>query len=155
MQNMRVLFLLLISSVCVAQENYQNLFTVVSKGTIEDVRTLLNSGVDVNVQDVSGATALFYAVSYGRLDCVKLLLEKGANPTLRDQDRCTPLLLAEFNADYYGNKAEAIDVLRSAASLFQVAEAKQLDCLEFYDRWTPEQVNLFYSAIALYNKNRR
>jgi hypothetical protein len=128
---------------------------VISNGAIEDVRALLDSGVDVNVQDVSGATALLYAVNYGRLDCVKLLLEKGANPKLSDQDRWTPLLLAEFNADYYGNKTEVVAVLESATSLFQVAETKQLDCLRCNDRWTPEQVNLFYSAIALYNKNRR
>jgi ankyrin repeat protein len=116
MQNIRVLFLLLISSICVAQQDCHNLCTAVSKGAVEDVRALLELGVDVNIQDASGATALMYAVNYGRLDCINLLIEKGANPKTRDQHRWTPLLLAEFNADHYGNKAEVLAILKAAST---------------------------------------
>lgn len=116
MKNMHGLFLLLISSVCMAQEDCKNLFTAASKGAVQDVRMLLESGVDANIQDASGATALMYAVNYGRLDCINLLIEKGANPKTRNQHRWTPLLLAEFNADHYGNKAEIVAILKEASA---------------------------------------
>jgi len=106
---------LLISSICVAQEDCQNLLKAASQGSIQDIQVLLDAGIDVNIQNEGGVTALLRAVEYGQLDCMKLLLEKGADHTIRDQHRWTPLLLAKFNADYYGNKAEVIDVLELAA----------------------------------------
>ena len=44
------------------------------------VRFLIESGVDVNAEDVQHKTALHYAVQENRLESAKLLLAAGADP---------------------------------------------------------------------------
>jgi len=55
---------------------------------LSEVRRLLESGVDPNIQDPSydeeAATPLLYASENGAYEVVKLLLESGANPNITD-----------------------------------------------------------------------
>ncbi len=65
---------------------------------LEIVKEFLDSGaVDVNVQDISGWTALMSASEYGHLEVVKELLRRGANVNAQSDFGFTPLILASEN----------------------------------------------------------
>ncbi|WP_087024074.1 ankyrin repeat domain-containing protein [Thaumasiovibrio subtropicus] len=52
---------------------------------------LIDSGLDVNLQDCYGATPLQYAVQNRHGECVRVLLENNANPNTLCEDGRTPL----------------------------------------------------------------
>ncbi|GMS79365.1 hypothetical protein PENTCL1PPCAC_1540, partial [Pristionchus entomophagus] len=56
-----------------------------------DCELLIDFGVDANVQDYFGNTALHYACRNGRRCLVKRLLEAGADPTFNNELGMTPL----------------------------------------------------------------
>jgi hypothetical protein len=51
-------------------------------GDEDNVRALIQRGVDVNAGDDDGDTALYYAISSASRDMVELLLSHGANPNI-------------------------------------------------------------------------
>ena len=57
----------------------ETLFVAAGNGHIDTVRTLLDSGVNVNQTDELGRTPLWVAILMGHIDVVKLLLAHGAN----------------------------------------------------------------------------
>ncbi|SRR5579884_2370680 len=58
---------------------------------IESIRLLLEAGVDVNVADGRGQTALHGAAAKGYDQVVKFLVEHGADPNAKDRNGKTPL----------------------------------------------------------------
>jgi ankyrin repeat protein len=54
----------------------------------------LEAGMDVNVKDVYGGTALRYASYNGHVDAVKTLIDRGAEINVQDTDGFTPLRYA-------------------------------------------------------------
>ena len=62
-----------------------------ARGDIEDVRTLLNQGVNPDVTNEDGLTALHQACIDDNEEMLKLLLEYGANVNARDSELWTPL----------------------------------------------------------------
>ena len=58
---------------------------------MEDVKKVLDSNADVNMQDVNGMTALHYASEWGNIEAVRMLLEYGADPDIKDNDGRTAL----------------------------------------------------------------
>ena len=63
-------------------------------GDLIAVNLLLAAGMDPNIQDQYGGTALRYAAAKGHLAIVQALLDKGANVNVQDEDGCTPLRYA-------------------------------------------------------------
>jgi len=63
-------------------------------GNKPEVMRLLEEGVDVNLRDMDGRTALMYASFNGHTDIVNELLKKGAEVNLRDNYGRTPLMFA-------------------------------------------------------------
>ena len=61
------------------------------------VRELLNSGVDVNIAQVDGMTALHWAVYYDDSDMATLLVRSGANVSAENRYGVTPISLAAEN----------------------------------------------------------
>ena len=75
------------------------------------VERFLDAGVDVNVRDRDGRTALHSAVVQGCTDTVRLLLERGAHPDIATPGGCTALMLAERHGH-----AEIARLLRQAGA---------------------------------------
>ncbi|EQC50127.1 ankyrin repeat protein [Bacteriovorax sp. BSW11_IV] len=69
------------------------------KATAETLKYMLSKGVDINVQDQSGRTALIMAVEARRYDIVRFLLRNGADKSLSDQSGLGPYEYATKNED--------------------------------------------------------
>ncbi len=80
-------------------ENYGTTFLMlaVSEQDTESMGRLLDSGVDINIQDHKGKTALIEACLYGSLDVVKMLVANGANVNMQDNEGYTALSSAFDN----------------------------------------------------------
>jgi serine/threonine protein kinase len=70
------------------------LLAAISKGDINQVRSLLDGGANVNEAGHDGVTPLIAAVAHERLDAAQLLIEHGADVNLADSNRNTPLMVA-------------------------------------------------------------
>uniref|UniRef100_A0A3B4AWA7 Uncharacterized protein n=1 Tax=Periophthalmus magnuspinnatus TaxID=409849 RepID=A0A3B4AWA7_9GOBI len=71
-----------------SQAGQTALMLAVSHGRLEMVRSLLECGADVNIQDDEGSTALMCASEHGRTEIVKLLLDTpGCDISLLDHVR--------------------------------------------------------------------
>jgi len=57
------------------------------RGNIDVLKIILNTkGIDINLKDSEGQTALFYASSCGHKTCAQLLLDRGANKEILDKE---------------------------------------------------------------------
>lgn len=75
----------------IANEFGQSLLQVVADGDIDQVKSLLSQGADVNAKDEKGQTALHLAVREGHLALAELLLSKGAEVDVKDKFGWTAL----------------------------------------------------------------
>jgi ankyrin repeat protein len=71
-----------------------NLIFAAKKGLLEDTRSAISSGADINKKRNDGATPLLIASLNGHTEIVKLLLESGADNSIADDYGFTPLLIA-------------------------------------------------------------
>jgi ankyrin repeat protein len=74
-----------------------NFLVAADNGDTAKVVEGLNQGIDVNVTDEHGQTALILAADEGHVDTVKLLLRHGASPDLQNRLGGTALMMASFN----------------------------------------------------------
>ena len=93
-----------------------------SRGNIEDLRSLLNSGEDPNDgRESDRATPIAFAAQNGHLEAVELLLEAGAVPDLRVSRGFTALTLASQNGHI-----QIVRVLLDAGSFVDVIDDRSL-----------------------------
>jgi tetratricopeptide (TPR) repeat protein len=66
-------------------------------GEAEDVKKILDAGMDINIADTEGKTALMYAAAWGHESVVKLLLSRGADAAITDKrgTNALPFAVAE------------------------------------------------------------
>jgi ankyrin repeat protein len=64
-------------------------------GRVDEVKTLLDKGANINARDSKGQTALIWGIQ--NIDIVRLLIEKGANVNAYDKDGRTALIQAVFS----------------------------------------------------------
>jgi hypothetical protein len=73
------------------------LIVVAREGDLPAARALLDRGVNVNMKDSAGQTALGVAVYYGNLKMVQLLFDRGADVNAGRYDGVTALMIAAQN----------------------------------------------------------
>ena len=73
------------------EELNQALFTVVTNDLVDEVRSLIGQGAEVNGVDEYGRTPLHIAAAAGQLDIVKLLITHRARLDIKDNAGHTPL----------------------------------------------------------------
>ena len=97
-------------------------------GDLNELRRLVEDGVDVNVHDAYGWTALMCASHTGHLPVVQYLLDSGAQLTVRDSNRRTPIDIARLAKQhnlvkYYENIGQDSDLHH---------EGNHSECRPFY-----------------------
>ncbi len=86
---------------------------------VETIRTLLDNGGNVHLQDKNGATPLHRAVRTRSAPAVRCLLAAGASPTVKNKPGSTPFHLAVQNTGRGGSgAAEAISAQRTIIKEF-------------------------------------
>ncbi|MBR0234443.1 MAG: ankyrin repeat domain-containing protein [Synergistaceae bacterium] len=80
-------------------------------GSAQEVITAIKYGVDVNVKDNDGSTALIRAAREGKAENVKVLIDAGADVNAKDKTGYTALMIA---ADW--GRAEIINILIDAGA---------------------------------------
>ncbi len=79
-----------------AQVKASRLHHVAARGKIEQVKSLIAEGADVNARDQQGWTPLHYACRKNRKETVEFLLAEGADVNARDAQGWTPALAALY-----------------------------------------------------------
>ena len=93
--------------------NNQDIFTYIDNNDIKSVKNYINSGYDLDKQNISGHTALILATYYNNIEIVKLLLNVGADIDKQNNKGNTVLIFAAFKnnkkiiellLDYYADE---------------------------------------------------
>lgn len=63
-------------------------------GDIDSIKSLIQAGVNQNLQDNNGTSALIIAARNGHADIVNLLIQAGINQNLQDNDGTSALIIA-------------------------------------------------------------
>ncbi len=74
-------------------------FNGIRRNRIEDIRSFLANGGNINTRDENGMTALSVAVDNGNAEMVEYLLRSGAKPDITDKWGQTALMLAAGRND--------------------------------------------------------
>ena len=75
------------------------------------VKSLIDQGVDIDVQDNNAWAALHFASQNNHFDTIALLLENNANPNVHDNQGNGPLWTAAMNAN---GKCQGVSLLLKA-----------------------------------------
>ena len=70
------------------------LYVASQNGQVEEAKSLLERGAQINFQTNDGTSALHISSQNGHVNVAKLLLEKGAKVDLLNNDQCSPLMIA-------------------------------------------------------------
>lgn len=74
------------------------LFHAASEGHVECLQTLLQCGVDVDIVDEKGLSAMYYATWEGHLECMRLLASVGRGVGLMTQKQVSPHIPSQISS---------------------------------------------------------
>ena len=74
--------------------NPSSLHNACAEGAVEDVRSLLDQGADINERNAKHEAVLLVVLRNGNLEVAKILIEYGADVNCRDKIGWTPLMIA-------------------------------------------------------------
>lgn len=150
-----IVFLLSVS-VCNASGPADDFLKAASKGRVSQLRAMLEDGMDVDVRDARGRSALFIASDRGSPDTVRVLVKHHAGIDERDFEGTTPLMIASLRGHHdilipllnAGADVNALDYFGSSALIMackkgHMESAKILihnggdPCICDYDGMTP------------------
>ena len=115
------------------------------KGMVENLRELLDSGVDVNSRLNDGSTALHWAVLRDQYESASLLLDKGTDPVALNRNGISPLFLAVQN----GNEKIVSLLLDAGADPNTVSESGETILMTAAHTGVPEVADLLIRNGAL------
>ena len=95
---------------------WEQLHMAAGAGNLVGAMQVAQRGVDVNVRDPQGCTALMAAAIQGRSDVVRWLLAKGADVELSSYDGLSPMICAAF-----GGHGEVIRLLAAKGAAVNTA----------------------------------
>ena len=95
------------------------LFDAVQAGDLDNMRTLLQSGAEINASDDEGTTVLMLAAGNGHLELVAALIEAGAEINAVDSRGWTALMRAIYNYDLNRGFPEVVRHLIEAGAEFE------------------------------------
>ena len=101
----------------------EQLFLAVSAGDAAQVKALLQSGVDANARDVTGATPLMMAAAVGNLAVVDVLVAAQADVNAVDERGWNALMKAVYNAEFDRGFPEVVQALINAGANIEAAIA--------------------------------
>jgi len=114
-------------------------------GEDDEVRSLLDTGGDVNVTDYQGFTPLHFAVQDGRLSTAALLLDAGADIEAVTSDGATPLFVATTSPAR--NAPDLIRLLRARGANPHAAKSNGSTPLNFVCRISDRDKREAYSDL--------
>ena len=79
-----------------AVDRIPDLIRATQNGDINEIRSLLDTGHNVDIRDSDNCTPLHWAADKGNLDIIKLLIDRGACVNAQDIDGMTPIEYAEL-----------------------------------------------------------
>jgi ankyrin repeat protein len=88
---------------------------------LDEIKTLLDGGAELNAKDTLGRTALHMAAFYGQLKVTELLIERGADVNIKDRVGMTPLHVAVLS----GGRQEVELLLEKKARINLKSDAGQ------------------------------
>lgn len=92
-----------------SKEEMDPIFTNAQRGTLENLRVLINAGVNVNKAQPSGATPLHAACESQHLECIEMLIKANANVNHCRNDGSTPLYMVRTAASTPRREALILD----------------------------------------------
>ncbi|KAL4893446.1 heterokaryon incompatibility protein-domain-containing protein [Aspergillus ambiguus] len=103
------------------------LIKAVQNDDIRQTHALLRKGVNVNVRDTSGASALHYAAEKGNYDAVNALCMYDADPFAQDNSGLTPLVRAvQSQTGQFREVIQLLQMFEYGDELKEAREYKQL-----------------------------
>jgi ankyrin repeat protein len=131
-------FALVSSLMASAATGSTDLALLAERGQNEQVRSLLNSGIDVDSRLNDGSTALHWAVLRDQFETVDILLDAGADPVALNRNGISPLFLAVQN----GSEAIVARLLEAGADPNTLAESGETILMTAAHTGKPEVVEL-------------
>lgn len=98
-----------------AADSSTGLPAAAAKGQTEQVKSLLDSGANIEVTGKDGRTPLMLAAQHGHLETVRLLLARGARTDARDSTGFTAWGLALFSPEGHGDRDGVLKALPQPA----------------------------------------
>lgn len=100
--NKKIILIISILFVTCSLANAGNspIFSAAQQGDTEEIRKLLEEGINVDFKNDLGCTALMLAADNGKLEAVKLLVKHKADINARNNDGDTPLIRAANNGHF-------------------------------------------------------
>ncbi len=117
--------------------------TAVASGAFDEVRRLVDAGVDVNRRAEGGSTPLSTAATFDRLGIASYLIEHGAKVSLANEDGNTPL----HSATFFCHEQMVRLLLNHGASLEAKSDRGDTPLDVVSGEWTPELEGV-YNFIA-------
>lgn len=109
------------------------ILSALKHGDLQDVKNLIQEGINLDLQDEHGNTALQYSIENGHIDIVKLLLVAGADPNVEN----SPLSVDLNNKYIEGDDALAMEQiineirnLKCTSALHSAIKRNDIDSLK-------------------------
>ncbi len=77
--------------------SWNRIISVINSGKLDSFKSLLNSKININVQDINGITPLMYAAQHAYSEIVKEILRYNIDVNIRDIHGRTALMYVSFN----------------------------------------------------------